>query len=94
MFEQRDEFMYASETKDVYGTITQAAPIYYLGYNEQLTKYTSNGIVLAKGSIFTTDGTDFLIDAIVTFDNGDSFTIVGKEVCNYPGKYYQELLYV
>ena len=93
LFPQRDTFTYNVETKDVYGTITAGTATSHKAYNEQKLEYTENGSVIARGKLFTTDTTSFIIDATIIIDSS-TFTIVSVQQFTIPGYIYQEIRYV
>ena len=93
MFPQTDSFSYIAETKDKYGTITSGATTSHTAHIEAEYEYSDNGSVLAKGKIYTTDATVFLIDAIVTIST-KNYTIISRQPFTVPNYVYQVLRYV
>lgn len=93
LFPQNDTFIYYSESKDSYGTITASTGVSCKGYIEQETTFAANGAIIGKGKIFTTEIIQFQRDAKVTVA-GEDFYISTINYHTVPDYTYYELSYV
>ncbi len=93
LFPQRDTFTYISESEDKYGTITESSATTHLGYIENEVTFGTDGGVVGRGKVFTTDTTSFESDAKITI-NDDIYYINNVRKFTLPGYIYQELAYV
>ena len=93
IYPQRETFIYYSETKDKYGTITSTSGTTYDAYIEREKTFSADGSVVSKGKIFTTSSLDFKLDMKVVIDGIDYF-INTIDKYTFPGYEYKVLEYV
>jgi len=93
LFPQRDTFSYSSETKDKYGTVTQGTAITCKGYIEPEATFASDGSLVSRGKIYTTNTTSFALDTAIEI-SGVIYYINNLEPHNIPHYNYKIISYV
>ena len=93
IFPQRDTFSFTSETKDKYGTVTKGTATSCLGYIEPEITFASDGSLVSRGKIYTTDTTSFTLDSSIEI-SGVIYYINNIESHNIPNYNYKIISYV